>query len=68
MPTQLGMIYDYMAKHGKYLKPKKVCNLCKQSSNDVEFKHVTALVCSECWNTYRKLSKYEKTEIVRNKL
>jgi protein-arginine kinase activator protein McsA len=65
MNAQLEMVYDYMARNGKYLKPKKVCKMCGR--NDNEFTHLTALVCCECWNAYRKLSKYEKKELVRDK-
>lgn len=64
MNSQLEAIYDYMARNGKKLKPKKVCNLCKQS--DVDFSGNNH-VCKNCYPKYVKLGKAEKKEIVRSK-
>ena len=57
MNEQLSMIYDYMARNGKTLKPKKVCNLCKKS--DVDFMGHN-LVCVGCYPKYVKMTKDEK--------
>jgi len=62
MSEQLDMIYDWMIKHGKYLKKRKICNMCKKSSEDVEF-YSNVNICNECWSEYIKLSKAEKKEL-----
>ena len=63
MNEQIEAIYDYMARNGKTLKPRKVCNLCKKS--DVDFRQIN--VCVGCWGAYLKLNKAEKKGLVRAK-
>ena len=60
MNEQVSIIYDWMAKHGKKLKPKKVCNLCKKS--DVDFSGHNH-VCVNCYPKYVKMTKDEKRKV-----
>jgi len=62
MSEQLDIIYDYMIKNGKKLRTKHTCKICKQLLIETEFGSSKS-ICKECWNTYIKLSKYEKKEI-----
>ena len=60
MNEQVEAIYDYMARNGKTLKPRKVCHLFKQS--DVDFSGHNH-VCVGCYPKYVKLSKDEKRKV-----
>jgi len=65
MSPQTEAVYDWMIKKGKKLSLPITCRLCKKPKSKSEYNTSTA-ICKACWNSYVKMTKREKKELLHD--